>query len=84
MKFQNDDQIQDGRQNVFIDLTCVFNYFFKFLQNCLNLANWSKKKKLIKIQNGRKIQYGSFFAQKFLVAEPLNEMFSSFLDILYF
>jgi hypothetical protein len=47
--------------------TCIFNYFF---QNCLNLANcssYTKKIFFLKIQNGRKIQYGRFFAQKFMI-----------------
>jgi hypothetical protein len=52
---------------------CVFNYFLKFLQDCLNLDNWSsftKKKGFIKIQNDK------FFAQSFMmVAEPPNERF---------
>jgi hypothetical protein len=64
--------------------TCIkFNYFFKFLQAYLNLANISTFKKNLK--NSKWPQYGRFFAQKFmifckknhdfLVAEPLNEMF---------
>jgi hypothetical protein len=33
--------------------TCIkFNYFFKFLQAYLNLANISTFKKILKIQNG--------------------------------
>jgi hypothetical protein len=58
--------------------TCKFNYFLKFLQNCLNLAYFSSSTKqffFLTIQNGRKIQYGRFFAQKFM-----NEMLQ-FLDI---
>jgi hypothetical protein len=47
--------------------TCKFNYFKKFHQDCFNLANFN-------IQNGRKIQYGRFFAQNydFLLAESLS------------
>jgi hypothetical protein len=67
MKFQNGTQIQDGRQ-----------FFFKFLQECLNLAHLLQKNFFfIKIQNGRKVQYmADFFCTKihdFLVA--LNELF---------
>jgi hypothetical protein len=48
--------------------TCVFNYFLKFLQDCLNLASsFTKKIFFLKIQNVRKIQYGRFFAQKFMI-----------------
>jgi hypothetical protein len=42
--------------------TCKFYYFFKSLQDYLNLAKISSTKNLfLKIQNGRKIQYGRFF-----------------------
>jgi hypothetical protein len=50
--------------------TCKFNYFLKFLLDYLNLADstsFSKKLFFLKIQNGRKIQYGRFFAQKFMI-----------------
>jgi hypothetical protein len=56
IKFQNGAQIQGGRQ--------------KFLQVCLNLANFSSFIDFflfLKIQNGRKIQYCGFFAQKFMI-----------------
>jgi hypothetical protein len=47
-----------------------FNNFLKFPQDCLNLANCSSSTKqffFLKIQNGRKIQYGRLFAQKFMI-----------------
>jgi hypothetical protein len=50
--------------------TCKFDYSLKFLQDNLNLANFSSSSKKIlfsKIRNGRKIQYGRFFAQKFMI-----------------
>jgi hypothetical protein len=66
MKLQNGAQIQDGRQNFLSFKTCKFHDFFRFLQDCLNLAHCSSSF-LLKIQNGRKIQYGRFFAQKFMI-----------------
>jgi hypothetical protein len=42
--------------------------FIKFPQDCLKMAKCSSnKKKILKIQNGRKIQHGRFFAQKFMI-----------------
>jgi hypothetical protein len=45
--------------------TCVFKYFFKFLQDCLNLELFIFFKIIffLKIQNGRKNQNDRFFAQ---------------------
>jgi hypothetical protein len=65
MKFQNGAQIQDGRfyrLNLYlIFLQCFLDY--------LNLANFSFIKNFfcLQIQNGRKIQYGRFFVQKFKI-----------------
>jgi hypothetical protein len=75
MKFQNGGQIQDDAKMFLSFETCKFNNFFKFLQDCLNLTNcfWSLVASVewnfffLKIQNGRKIQYGRFFAQKFMI-----------------
>jgi hypothetical protein len=63
MKFQNGAQIQDGCQHVLSFEASVFNFFFKCFQDCLNLF---QKFFFLKIKNGRKIQYGRFFAQKFM------------------
>jgi hypothetical protein len=60
MKFQNGAKIQDGCQNNFL----------KFLQDYLNLANCLSFLRIFfspKIQNGRNIQIGRFFAQKFMI-----------------
>jgi hypothetical protein len=61
MKIQNGAKIQDGRQNVLIVLNLCF---FLFLYDC---SSFTKKPFFLKIQNGRKIQYGRFFAQKFMI-----------------
>jgi hypothetical protein len=78
VNFQNGAQIQDGRQKACIDLTCEFYYFFKFIQDCLNLVNCSFLRKSFFHKNSKwlKISIWEIFCTKihdFLV--PLNEMF---------
>jgi hypothetical protein len=83
IKFQNGTQIQDGRQNFFIVQICVFNNFFKLLQDYLILSNCSsvhliQKRFFLKNSKWLKNSLCQFFCTKirdFWVAELLNEMF---------